>query len=267
MTKIGNYTIEKMIAEGGFARIYQAKHDLLEELACVKQTKIISEDYNELLRTEAKLLWKLGDHHSIPHIKDYLQLSDGSSAIIMSYIEGTTLEKMIDDKPKGKRMHPEDACWITERLLEAIFYAHYNGVIHSDIKPGNVIVEVGKHDIKLIDFGLSIYKPNAGTKPVGYTEAFAAPELINGKTPIPETDIYGAGIVMLYALGGDPFTKTLPADVHPKLKDYCNQMLRYNPIDRPNWEKKNLVEELSNVRLEVFGRRRTEYYSKTKKED
>lgn len=261
MGVIGNYKIKKLISEGGFAYIYQAEHVILEELACIKQCKINTPEYAELLRQEAKLLWKLHEHHSIPTVKDYFKANDGSHVMVLDYIDGKSLDEII---PAKSRMHPEDACWVTERLLEAVFYSHYNGIVHSDIKPGNVIVEPKKHDIKLIDFGLSVYKPTSITKPIGYTEAFVAPELLEGKPPIPETDIYGVGVVMLYALGGDPLAKSIPDDVPGEIKNFCNTMLKYDPMERPNWEKGNLVKQLSDVRQNVFGRRHTEYYSKTK---
>jgi serine/threonine-protein kinase len=261
MATVGNYRIKKLINEGGFANIYQAEHVLLEELACLKQCKRTdSADHNELLRQEAKLLWKLSEHHSIPHAKDFLRAPDRSYVMVMDYIDGQSLDSMI---PKGQRMHPEDACWITERLLSGLYYCHYMGVIHSDVKPGNVIVEAHKHDIKLIDFGLSVYKPTSSTKPVGYTEAYVAPELLNGGTPIPETDLYGAGIVMLYALGGDTFTKEFPKDTPVPIKDFCNALLRYNPVERPNWEKADLVKSISDIRQEVFGRRHTSAKERT----
>jgi serine/threonine protein kinase len=253
MTIIGNYRIKKMISEGGFGRIYQAEHILLEERACIKQNKENSPENIELLKQEAKLLWRLNEHHSIPGAKDFFEAGDGSCVLVMSYIDGSTLEDIVKSK---SRIHPEDVCWITERLLGALYYAHYNGIVHSDVKPGNVIVEPKKHDIKLIDFGLSIYKPKSGTRPIGYTEAFAAPELLQGKTPIPETDLYGAGIVLLYGLGGNPLTKEYPMDIDTRLKEYCDSLLRYDPMERLNWEKDpNPIEKLSDLRLEIFGRR------------
>lgn len=259
MATLGNYLVKNLIGEGGFARIYQAEHSLLHTSACLKQCKENSDEYRDLLMNEAKILWKLCEHHSIPHAKDFLEADDGSYVMVMSYIDGKTLDDLI---PEKSRMYPEDACWITERLLESLYYCHYNGVIHSDIKPGNVMVEYKKHDIKLIDFGLAIYKPTSTSKPLGYTKAFVAPEILEGKPPIPETDIYGAGLTMLYALGGNPLTKTMPADIPPQIKEFCNSMIVYNPADRPNWDKLNLVQRLSDIRMDVFGRRHTDFGKK-----
>ncbi|MFH1589815.1 MAG: serine/threonine-protein kinase [archaeon] len=252
MGRIGNYEIIKQISEGGFGRIYQAKHIFLDELACIKQNKEDTDMDIQILRQEAKLLWKLDEYHSIPSAKDFFKVAKGSYALVMSYIDGKTLDETI---PKNKKMNPEDVCWITERLLGALHYLHYNGVIHADVKPQNVIIEPKKHDIKLIDFGLSSYMPKSITKPLGYTEVYAAPELILLKPPIPETDLYGAGVVMLTALGGDIYTKSLPKTVHKDIADFCNKLLRYDPKERPNWDKNNPLLELSDIRQHVFGRK------------
>ena len=256
MNMLDHYEITDEIAEGGFARIFKARHKLLDEPACVKINKEPRPEDVELLRAEAKLLWQLGEYHSIPNAKDFYILERHRAALVMSWIEGKTLDDLV---ARNGRMHPEDASWILERLLGALYYAHANGVVHSDVKPGNVIVEPKKRDIKLIDWGLSVYRPTSTTRPVGSTPAYAAPELAGGTPPIPETDIYGAGMVLLYALGGEAavLSKTFPADAPKLLAEFGSSLIRYDPRERPNWEKMNLVERLSDIRQEAFGRRHT----------
>ncbi|MBU0666833.1 MAG: serine/threonine-protein kinase [Nanoarchaeota archaeon] len=252
MKTINNYEIIKQISEGGFGRIYQARHKELDELACLKQNINATLDDVALLKNEAKILWKLDEYHSIPAAKDFFSIGKNDYVMVMSYIDGQTTFDFVEN---NSNIHPEDVCWITERLLGALHYIHYNGVIHSDVKPQNVIVEPKKHDIKLIDFGLSTYNPQSKTRPTGYTELYAAPELLQGKPPVPETDLYGAGIVMLYALGGDVKSKSLPKNVPKEIADFCNQLLVFDPQKRPCWEKTNLIEELSDIRQHVFGRK------------
>ena len=272
MIMLDQYEVTEEIAEGGFAKIFKARHKLLDEPACVKVNKDLTPDELssltpdeanmrklqnvQLLRAEAKLLWRLGEYHSIPNAKGFYLINRHTAALVMSWIEGKTLEELVS---KNSRMHPEDASWILERLLGALYYAHANGVVHSDVKPGNVMVEAKKHDIKLIDWGLSVYRPTSATRPVGSTPAYAAPELSEGKPPIPETDIYGAGMVLLYALGGEAavLSKTFPGDVPKPLTEFGSSLIRYDPRERPNWEKQNLVERLSEIRQEAFGRRHT----------
>jgi serine/threonine-protein kinase len=251
MTSIGNYNILRKIGEGGFAIAYLAEHKLLSEKACIKQNINISSKDTELLRREAKLMWNL-NHHSLPSVKDFFAVGDGSYAIAMNYAEGKNLEELVSSKGA---IHSEDVCWITQRLLQATYYINSKGIIHSDIKPQNVIVQPSEHNIILLDYGLSAFRPKGDTEAIGYTEMYAAPELLQGKPPLPESDLYGVGIVMLYALGGDVIAKNYPKNVSEPIRNFCDALLRYSPIERPKWEKVDLVKQLSDVRQQVFGRR------------
>ena len=76
-----------------------------------------------------------------------------------------------------------------------------------------------------------------------------------GNPPIPESDLYGAGIVMLRALGGNMKSKIFRADTPKEIVEFCNALLRYDPKERPNWEKDNPLEEIARIREKVFGRR------------
>lgn len=250
--KLGNYEIIRQIGEGGFGRVFEAEHYILKEKACVKQNIHATKEDAGLLRHEAKILWNLSDYHSIPSVKDFFEIDRKNAAIVLSYIDGKTLEEIVESKGP---LHPEDACWITERVLGALYYTHSYGVIHGDVKPQNIFVEPRKRDVKLIDFGLASYKPGSGTRPKGYTPRYAAPESVLGNPPIPETDLYGAGLVLLRALGGDIAKKSFRSDTPQEIADFCSKLIRYDPTERPNWEKENLILELSDIREKVFGRR------------
>ena len=67
--------------------------------------------------------------------------------------------------------------------------------------------------------------------------------------------MYGLGLTMIYTLGGDPLAKTMPDYVPKPVQDFFESLARFNPVDRPNWEKQDLVALLSDVRQEAFGRR------------
>lgn len=252
MKDIGNYKIVKEIGEGGFGTIYKAEHNILKgRYATIKVNKEKTKDAADLLKLEATLLWDM-DHPFIPHPKEFRQIGTNQYAMIMKYVKGDTIEELVK---KNSRLHQEDTCWVTERILGALHYCHRRGVVHGDVKPQNIFMNPKDAMISLIDFGLSVYKPGAGTMPIGYSEAYAAPEIIEGKTPIPESDIYGAGIVMLYMLGGDVIGKKLPKDIAKPINDFCNSLIRYDPLDRPNWEKDNPITKLMDVRYKVFGRK------------
>src|SRR3989344_5575769 len=142
-------------------------------------------------------------------------------------------------------------------LLQALHYLHSKGIVHSDVKPQNIIVQPKQHNAVLVDYGLSSFRPSGDTRPLGYTEAWAAPELLLGKPPLPESDLYGAGMALLYALGGDILPKSIPATVPAPLREFCESLLKYDAKERPRWESVDLVKRLSDIRQEAFGRRHT----------
>jgi serine/threonine protein kinase len=251
MTTIGNYDIVRLIGEGGFGRTYEARHRFLDEKACLKQNINVTDTDAELLRREAKLLWNV-HHTSLPAMRDYFSLNDGSYALVMSFIEGKTLEHSVK---KHTAIHPEDVCWMTQRILNALHYLHSMGIVHGDVKPNNIIVQPQVHNAVLVDYGLSSLRPKANSQAVGYTTIFAAPEIMTGKPPLPESDIYSLGLTLMYALGGDPVTKAIPDHVPDPIQKFCRELSNHNPLDRPNWDKQDLVARVSDIREEVFGRR------------
>ena len=251
-TRIGNYTVLKQIGEGGFARTYLARHTILGEMACLKQNIELSDVDVRLLKKEAKLLWHV-HHHSLPTLRDFIQLDDGSYVMVMTFVEGKDLQKIVDeDYPEG--IDPEHVCWMMQRLLNALHYLHYYGIIHGDVKPANIMIKPEEHNAILVDYGLATLKPRSRTKVEGYTPAFAAPEQVAGKPPIPETDIYGLGVSMIHALGGNYIGMTFPDSIPRKLQDFISQMVRRNPLDRPS-SASELIRPLSDLREELFGSR------------
>lgn len=255
MSIIGNYKIIKQIGEGGFARTYLARHIILDEPACLKQNIGLSDDDVALLLKEAKLLWQI-HHYSLPTLRDFIRCDDGSYALVMSFIKGKDLFKIVEeDYPKG--IDPEHACWMTQRLLNALHYLHFHGIIHGDVKPQNIMIQAEEHNAVLVDYGLSTLLPKSHTRADGYTPAFAAPEQLEGKPPIPETDIYGLGLTMIYALGGNIAGKTFPATVPRELQDFFSEMVIVDPRKRPQSAEK-LISPLSDLREKLFGRRRSE---------
>ena len=106
----------------------------------------------------------------------------------------------------------------------------------------------------MVDYGLSVVKPSSTTKAKGYTEYFAAPEQVDGRVPLPESDLYGLAKTMIFALGGDVETLKVPDRVPDYLCAFIKTMLKQNPLARPNWDKEDLCETIKEVRHKCFGR-------------
>jgi len=249
---LGNYKILKVIAEGGFGRTYLAEHIVLGVKACIKHAHRISSEDEALLHEEAKAIWDLR-HYGIPNIRDTLKLDDGSVALVMSYIEGPTLAEILEKYPKG--LDAEHVAWITERVLNILKYLHYHAVVHGDVKPQNIIVQTDKHMVTLVDYGLSAIRPRSGSSNKGYTPLFAAPEQIRGGALLPETDFYSLGMTMIFALGGDIQTKSVPSHTPDNMCAFIKRLIAYDLKGRPRWEHEDIHENFQVLREKDFGRR------------
>jgi len=247
---IGNYKIIKIIGEGGFGRTYLAEHFLIKKKVVIKQSIFKSEFANEIILNEASLLWDI-NHWALPTVKDVIVNEENDIFMIMSYIKG---EELFEYVRKNKPLDSETLCWITQRILSALYYLHFAGIVHRDVKPANIIVNFDTHIATLVDFGLSKLKPDGSPDTSGYTPYYASPEQIEGKPPIPESDIYSLGMTIIYALGGNIITKELPDDIPDLLKDFIHNMVRENPLKRPN-NCKELNEELGLIREKLFKRK------------
>lgn len=250
---LGNYRVIAMIGEGGFGRTYSAEHVILKEKACLKQNLSLTDADAAFLIQEARTMWNI-HHHSLPVMRDFFRDTDNNCVLVMQFIDGKELQKTMT---AHGALNPETVCWIAQRLLNALHYLHYKGVIHGDVKPANIIVQPDEHNAVLVDYGLAVVKPKSSTKAAGFTPVFAAPEVVNGMPPLPESDLFSLGLTLLYALGGDPRTKSIPDTVPPEITDYINKLMRHNPLDRPTWGNTDLIKTLSDIRQNIFGRRNT----------
>ena len=234
------------------------------EPVCVKHCHNLDKFDEGILIEEAKIMWDLR-HFSVPAIRGILRMPDKKLALVMSYVPGPTLAQILEKvSDAGKKLDPEHVAWITERVLNALRYIHYQGVVHGDLKPHNIIVEPDKHLASVVDFGLAKLKPKAKSGNKGYTEFFSAPEVIAGGTILPESDLYSLGMTMIYVLSGDAedlIRKEVPADTPEPMKQFIRKLIVRNPLSRPRWPKdhnaKDLWDEFLEVRKEAFGRGRS----------
>jgi serine/threonine protein kinase len=252
-TVIGEYRLLDKIAEGGFGETWKVQHVTLGSLACLKYAIELSPDDEAMLIQEAKLIWDLR-HYGIPACKDLIRLPDRKLGLVMSYIPGLTLAQYIEQHyPNG--MEAEHVAWITERVLNVLKYLHFHGIVHGDIKPQNIIIEANKHTIVLVDYGLSQIKPKSKSSANGYTPYFCAPEQEEFRPLLPQTDLYGLGMTMIFALGGDVAKIQVPGHTPTEMQKFIKNLIRRDPLKRPDvWDKVDLCESIKEVRQKDFGR-------------
>lgn len=215
------YEIQKKLAEGNSGTVYLAKQQLVDRLVAIKfLNSSIAKDETASKRfyREAKILSAL-DH---PHIAKVLANGishDDLPFLVLEYAEGPTLEEKL--KTEGA-LKAQDFTAIFIQICDALSYAHSEGVIHRDLKPGNVILKGNQpFDVKLLDFGIAkrISAQHATTTLTiagagAGTPNYMSPEQCRGEECDARADIYALGCMMYECLSGHcPFHGDSPAAV------------------------------------------------------
>jgi serine/threonine protein kinase len=200
---IGKYRVESKLGEGGMGIVYKAWDTVLERPVALKMMHPALAQDEKLLhrfRSEAKALAQLEDPHIVA-VYDLLE-SEGGLYIAMQFVEGATLAEKI--RCGGALRHLE-AVEILKQLLLSLKHAHGAGVIHRDIKPGNIIITPSGF-VKVTDFGLAkIQHATLRTlsKITGGTLRYMPPEQLRNLADVDQrSDIYSAGMTFYEMLAG-----------------------------------------------------------------
>jgi len=204
------YQVKEFIGRGGMAEVYKvwdSKRMTFLAMKVLHDDLALDKVFMRRFNREAQTLAKL-QHPNIVRFFG-LEQDDRSAFMLLDYIEGETLKHQIFDA-KGSL----PLCKIRKifrSLCSALQFAHSEGLVHCDIKPGNIMIDLhGK--VLLSDFGIARMSDAATATMVGMgTPAYMAPEQARGEDPIPQTDIYALGVVLFEMLtGGErPFTGEL----------------------------------------------------------
>ncbi|HEY9180586.1 MAG TPA: protein kinase [Candidatus Baltobacteraceae bacterium] len=198
----GRYEVLELIGRGGTADTYRALDKILEREVAIKVLIDRSDDVNKRFLREAQAMAKL-NHSCIVAVFDVGEES-GISYIVMELVRGKTLRDL-----EGGSISYRQALTYLIDILEALDYAHTQGIIHRDIKPSNIMtIEDGKH-VKVMDFGLarrtSDMTQTTRTGQIVGTIGYLAPERFLSKPADIRSDLYSVGIVMY-----EIFTGTVP---------------------------------------------------------
>ena len=211
--RIRHFSITEMIGRGGMGVVYLARDTKLKRSVAIKSIPAaLAGDVTAQtrFRREAELLASL-NHPNIAAIYDIIQQDDRSGYLVLEYVPGETLAERI----KRASLTMDEALSTGKQIAEAISAAHKKGVVHRDLKPGNIKITPDGH-VKVLDFGLA--KPLASenesseiteTQPgrVIGTPAYMSPEQARGKPTDHRTDIWSFGCIMYQML-----TDQLPFD-------------------------------------------------------
>ena len=246
----GRYRLETRIAIGGMGEVWQAQDERIMRKVAIK---ILKEEYLgdpgfiARFRSEAKSA-ALVEHEGIANVYDYGE-DTGSAYLVMELVPGQALSRILE---REKKLDQEKVLDIMAQTSRALAAAHQRGLVHRDIKPGNLLI-TPEGQVKITDFGIARVGdqvPLTKTGQVMGTVQYLAPEQATGKTSTYATDLYSLGIVAYEALAGKrPFTgetqmaiamaqinetpPALPENVDPRVQSLVMNCLAKKPNQRP----------------------------------
>ncbi|MBQ9068254.1 MAG: protein kinase, partial [Eggerthellaceae bacterium] len=208
---LGPYQLLGELGRGAMARVWRAFDPNLEREVAIKEplfdpslSGTVLDEMGRRFVAEGRAAAKL-NHPGIVQIYA-ADVYDGRPAIVMELVDGTTLGSLLD----SGRLDPPEALSVLDQLLDAVGYAHANGIVHRDIKPDNIFVDKGGR-VKLADFGIAHVDDAGATRAtvVGTvlgTPGYMSPEQATGSPVDGRSDLFSVGVVGYEMLAGDnPF--------------------------------------------------------------
>jgi len=197
----GRYRVGALLAAGGMGEVWAARDLLLDRPVAVKVLGgALAGDGRaaERLRREARAAGRL-DHPNIARVLD-LGEQDGRPYLVMELLEGESLAARID---RAGPMAPAEAARVVAAVADALQAAHAAGVVHRDVKPGNVFL-TSAGGVKVLDFGIAAAagQTDLTTGDLLGTAAYLAPERALGRPATPAADLYSLGVVLYELLAG-----------------------------------------------------------------
>ncbi|GAA4189324.1 hypothetical protein GCM10022288_16980 [Gryllotalpicola kribbensis] len=246
----GRYQLQSRIAIGGMGEVWQATDQVIGRTVAIK---ILKDEYLgdpaflERFRTEARHA-ALVNHEGIANVFDYGE-EDGSAFLVMELVPGEALSSILE---REGQLSADKTLDIVAQTASALQAAHAAGLVHRDIKPGNLLI-TPEGRVKITDFGIARVAdqvPLTATGQVMGTVQYLSPEQASGHPASPATDIYSLGIVAYECVAGRrPFTgesqvaiamaqineapPELPTTVPEPVRNLIMASIAKNPSDRP----------------------------------
>jgi len=246
----GRYKLTDRIAIGGMGEVWKARDQVLGRLVAIK---ILKEEYTDnesfltRFRVEARHTALL-NHPGIAGVFDYGE-EQGSAYLVMELVPGPPLSTIIE---RERKLEVDRTLSLIAQTARALAAAHEHGLVHRDVKPGNILV-MPSGVVKITDFGiarLADQVPLTATGQVMGTAQYLAPEQATGQNATGSSDIYALGVIGYELLAGRrPFTgesqiaialaqvndapPALPETIPAPVRQLIMSMLAKNPSDRP----------------------------------
>lgn len=246
--RIGDYLLVEKIGQGGFGEVWKARHHLLDKSVAVKLPT--DPAYVDQLRREGTIQRALRHENIVQTLE--LDPAAASPYFIMELVEGRSLRQLLQRRVS---LSFHESVGIGLQVLSALQFAHERGVVHRDIKPGNILVSPGAgsglYHVKVTDFGLghvseslassmmvSGGKSSSQGRTLAGTMDYMSPQQKKGEPADPRNDLYAFGLVFYEMLvgklpvGAFPFPSEIHADIPARVDDFIRRCLAPEMADR-----------------------------------
>ncbi len=208
------YEIESVIGSGGMSVVYKAKHKLMDKVMAIKllDPRLVRQKVAvRRFQLEAQAASRL-NHPNVIIVHDFGITPDDQPYMVMDFLSGRSLQDILDEKPQ---LVPSRAKRIFSQAASGLGHAHKMGVVHRDVKPNNIIIDIdhnGEEAVKIVDFGIAKLVTDSANPQERLTRAgeffgttmYMSPEQCRGKDVDNRSDIYSLGCVMFESLTGLP---------------------------------------------------------------
>ena len=297
---LGKYKLLSLLGKGGMSSVYLAEHLLMRRQCALKvlpAKRVDDSSYLERFHREAQAAASL-DHPNIVRAYDVDHQDDGNRQIhflVMEYVEGTSLQELVPTKGMKSIL---DAAEYTRQAALGLQHAHENGMVHRDIKPGNLLVDLNGV-VKILDLGLArFFRVDEGNealtlrhdeKVLGTADYLAPEQALDSHTVDARADLYSLGCTLYFMVTGQPpFTEgtlaqrliahqmktptaveSLRVDLPLSLAAIIRKMMEKQPDDRYanaaeieadlfHWIDENADSDWRRAHLNVYGSRTSE---------
>jgi eukaryotic-like serine/threonine-protein kinase len=209
----GRYRLVEQLGRGGMGVVYRARDEVLGREVAVKELRTFNDassqelgDLRLRMQREARAAARIR-HHGVVAVHDVIE-HDGRPVIVMELVDGPSLDDVL--RQRGS-LDPHEAAAIGAAVADALGAAHAAGVLHRDVKPGNILLEPGGR-VVLTDFGIATMDDPGDGTPSNLTSSgqlvgsldFLAPERAQGQRPGPASDVWSLGAMLFAAVEGTP---------------------------------------------------------------
>ncbi len=267
-TRLSEYTARRVLATGDLSTVYlgdtTASGLPLQDQATLEPAtrrvviKVLNHaEDTDLMQDELRMLQRFRREEGtqvkhLPVLVDEFRTADGRMGLVLEHIaDAFDLHAIRQRHPAG--ISGQHASWIMRRCLSALGFIHSKGILHCNLEPTHIMVSPADHNVFLLDWSYAVADPaRTGQGFKAQNESFSPPEVAERRPPIPPSDLYSLALCIVYILGGDVATRTVPDSVDERFARFLEFFLRASPLQRPRdaWE---MYERLDTLRKEMYG--------------